>query len=428
MRDHHQSLQPRSRASQRPSSLYGAAQYLWVFKLTPSGRVLVGAILLTALGAVTTQLPLYLLFAALLALLGVSELTGLAFKPVLRVEGQAPEQTSAGQPVTTHVTLTNRSRWRPALDVMVNLFGLPEGIEHLNADASLVCLRPGESAALPITLRAEQRGVYPLPPIRAVSTFPFNLVRVGGGRTEAGRLVVLPAFHSLEELDVPVSHRYQPRGLTLTHGVGESLEFVGNREYVPGEPARRIDAKAWGRIGKPVVKEFHDEYVCRIALILDTHVPSRWVRRPQDRRRLEAAVSLMAAISERLNFHEHVIDLFAAGPELYVFRTLGGTTHFENVLEILAGVDACPRNPFEQISPLVIEELETISTAVCVFLAWDPLRREFCRRVQEAGCVLKGVLVRDDSAEPSEPPPIDEPGGWAVVTTADIERGRLLRL
>jgi uncharacterized protein (DUF58 family) len=428
MKEFEPSLQPRSRRSQRRWRLSSAAHYLWSFKLTPGGRVLVGAILLTALGSVTTQLPIYLLFAALLALLGVSELTGLAFKPVLSVEGQAPVQASAGQPVTTHVTLTNRSRRRPALDVMLCLFGLPRGIKHLNADASLVCLRPGATAALPVTLRADQRGIYPLPPLRAVSTFPFNLVRVGGGRTPPGRLVVLPAFHSLEELDIPVSHRYQPRGITLTRGVGHSLEFVGNREYVPGEPARRIDAKAWGRIGKPVVKEFHDEYVCRIALILDTYVPSRWLCRPHDRRRLEAAVSLMAAISEQLNFHEHVIDLFAAGPELYVFRTLGGTTHFENVLEILAGVDACHRHPFEQISPLVIEELETISTAVCVFIDWDPLRREFCRRVQEAGCVLKGVLVRDDPTEIGEPPPVDQEGGWTVVTTADIEQGRLLRL
>lgn len=412
----------------RPLYIYRAARYVWGFKLTPGGRVLVGAILLTALGSVTTQLPIYQLFCGMLGLLAVAETVGFVFKPSLRIEGQPPTQAAAGQPASTNVRLVNRSRWRPALDVMLSLFGLPRGIQHATADASIICLRPGEAAVLPVTLRAEHRGIYPLPALRAVSTFPFNLVRIGGARTEPGRFVVLPAFHSLEELDVPVSQRFQLRGITLTRGIGHSLEFVGNRDYVLGEPARHIDSKAWGRTGRPVVKEFHDEYVCRIALVLDTSLPPRRFGLQPHRRRLEAAVSLMAAIGERLNFHEHVIDLFAAGPELYVFRTLGGTTHFDNVLEILAGVDACHRNPFDQISPLVIEELETISTVIGVFVDWDPTRREFCRRVQEAGCVLKAVLIQDELAETGDPPPLEIDGGWTVVTTGDVEAGRVQRL
>src|SRR5690606_9638593 len=97
----------------------------------------------------------------------------------------------------------------------------------------------------------------------------------------------------LEELTVPLSHRYQPGGANITQGVGHSPEFVGNREYVAGEPARRIDSRAWARTGKPVVKEYHEEYVSRIALILDTHVPARGLRfASTPSPRLEAAVSL----------------------------------------------------------------------------------------------------------------------------------------
>jgi hypothetical protein len=35
---------------------------------------------------------------------------------------------------------------------------------------------------------------------------------------------------------------------------------------------RRIDFRSWARLGKPVVREYQEEYYCRIALILDTHV------------------------------------------------------------------------------------------------------------------------------------------------------------
>jgi uncharacterized protein (DUF58 family) len=201
---------------------------------------------------------------------------------------------------------------------------------------------------------------------------------------------------------------------------------------------RRIDSRAWARIGRPVVKEYHEEYVSRVALVLDTFLPARgW--RPAgwgpggwssggNAARLEAGVSLMAAVAERLNVHEHVIDLFAAGPEMYVFRSAGGTPHFDSVLEILSGLDACRRNPFEQISPLVIEELETISTVVCIFLDWDATRAEFVRRVLESGCRLKGVLIVDPQRGPSSAGPPDLDGEWTVVSAAEIQSGRLRRL
>lgn len=412
----------------RPLYLYQAARFVWLFKLTPAGRVLVLAILLTALGSVTTQLPIYQLFCGLFALLGVAELTGLCFKPSIRLEGAAPVRSVAGEQVTVPFQLVNRSRWRPALDLMLGMFGLPSGVASVAADAYLPCIRPGRRGELPLTLRTERRGVFALPPVQCVSTFPFNLVRFGGGKTAPGRLVVLPAYHSLEELDLPVSYRYQTGGTLLTQGVGHSPEYIGNREYTPGESVRRIDSRAWARLGRPVVKEYHEEYVSRVALVLDTFLPPRrWPSRVETAR-LEAGVSLMAAVAERLNVQEHVIDLFAAGPELYVFRTAAGTAHFDSVLEILAGLDACRRNPFEQISPLVVEELESISTVVCILLGWDATRAEFVRRVQESGCRLKGVLIRDRLDAPLEEIAFEGEGDWTTATVEEIQAGRVRRL
>lgn len=411
----------------RPLYLFRAVRFVWRFKLTPAGRVLVGAILLTALGSVTTQLPIYQIFCGLFALLGVSEFTALLFKPSLKIEGQPPTRSTAGESVTVPFTLRNTSRWRPAMDLMLGLFGLPHGVRQVDADGYLPYLRPGEQGRLSLTLHTERRGIFPLPPVQGVSTFPFNLVRFSGAKTEPGRLVVLPSYHPLLDLQVPVSYRYQPGGTLLTQGVGHSPEFIGNREYTPGEPARRIDSRAWARLGRPVVKEYHEEYVSRIALVLDTHLSARHWPMAADTARLEAAVSLMAAIAERLNFREHVIDLFAAGPELYVFRTATGTAHFDSVLEILAGIEPCRRNPFEQISPLVAEELETISTCVCVFLDWDATRSEFVRHVHESGCRLKGVLIRPEGTDPTAALP-DQEGDWTITTASEIHSGQLVQL
>ncbi|MEZ6064497.1 MAG: DUF58 domain-containing protein [Planctomycetaceae bacterium] len=406
---------------QRRLYLYSFFRYLWTYKLTPVGRVLVLAIMVTALGSVTSQLPIYQLFCGLLALLAVAEVVGLIFKPRLRVDGEVPTRMVAGEPVSASILVSNQSTWRPALDVMLGLFGLPEGLRHADADLFVPVIQPGASVPMPLTIVAGRRGIYPLPGISVVSTFPFNLIRFGGARTSPSRVVVLPAYHALDELAVPVSQRYQPGGVMLAQGVGHSPEYIGNREYVPGEAARRIDSRAWARTGKPVVREYHEEYASRVALVLDTFLPASRFRRSVHEQRLEAAVSLMAAIATGLNIHEHVIDLFAAGPEMYVFKGLGATPHTDSVLEILAGIGACRHNPFDDITPLVTEQLATISTMICVFIDWDTVRARFLEQVLEAGCRVKGVLVVSTAGgESASIPSADE---LVIVQAEDVLSG-----
>lgn len=412
----------------RPFYLFRVSRYFWLFKLTAAGRVMVVAILLTALASVTVEIPIYQLFCSLLGLLGVSETIGLLMRPSLELEGELPTRSTAGSEVTTRFLVRNRSSWRAALDLTLHFIGLPRGIQHVDDHHCFPHVPPRDSAVLPLTLRTTRRGTFAIPPMHVVSTFPLNLMRFGGCRSNPGRLVVYPAYKSLEEFDVPVSHRYQPGGVVLTKGTGFSPEYVGSREYVAGEPVTRIDPKAWARAGKPIVKEYHEEYCSRIALVLDTYLPHSRRLWHNASRKFEAAVSLTAAIAERLNFHEHIIDLFAAGPELYVFRTQGGTTHFDSVLEILAGVDSCRRNPFEEISPQIVEELESISTAVCLFLDWDSTRAEFTRKVLESGCMLKAILISGADGLTREPDGGELEGDWTFLTVDEIEAGRGLRL
>ena len=181
----------------------------------------------------------------------------------------------------------------------------------------------------------------------------------------------------------------------MTSNVGESPEYIGNREYVSGEPIRRLDFRSWARLGKPVVREFHEEYYCRIALILDTYIPAGRKPTREGFLQLEAAVSLAASVAGALSHGEYIIDIFAAGPELYVFRAGRHTAHFDNVLEILACVDACRNNPFDTISPAVTEELGNISATICVFLDWDESRQQLARQIVEAGSSLKVIIARD---------------------------------
>jgi uncharacterized protein (DUF58 family) len=244
-----------------------------------------------------------------------------------------------------------------------------------------------------VTLTPKRRGRYQLPDLRAYTTFPFALGRSGKMSKALPPLVVLPSFEPLAGLILPVGSRYQPGGIALTSHVGESPEYIGNREYVPGEPIRRLDFRAWARTGRPVVREYQEEYYCRVALILDTYIAPGRKAGPKGFEELEAAISLTAALAESLSGGEYVIDLFAAGPDLHLFRSGRHTAHFENVLEILAGVDACRTDPFASLGPAVADELTRISTAVVVLLDWSESRRRLLEQIAEAGCRLKPIFV-----------------------------------
>ncbi len=369
------------------------ARYILYFKLTSRGRALVVVGVIAGLIGHPLQLPILHLFSALFALGCVALVVNLLMRPRFEVTGAFPALVSTGQRVTAWFSISNTSR-RTAYDVAANFFSVDPSLQTRESVDLHPRLAPGARITVPITITAKQRGVYQLPPLRAFTTFPFAICRNGRATHHGSPLVVAPSFHPITRIDVPVGRRYQPGGIALTSDVGESPEYIGNREYRPGDSPRRIDFKSWARLSRPVVREYQEEFYCRIALVLDTYVGPSWRPRagfPQ----LEAAVSISAAIADALANGEYIIDLFAAGPELYVFRAGRHTAHFENVLEILACVDECRTDPFDVVAPALADELSRISTVVCVLLDWDASRRLLIQAALEAGCDVKIVIVRD---------------------------------
>lgn len=385
-------------------------KHYWYYRVTYPGKLLLFGFFLSGIGTVSVSVPIYNLFSVLMALILVDGIVSWIFRPQCELTGDFPAQTTAGQPAIGHFTVTNRG-WLPVYDMSIAFRWLEKPLSQLDRDETLESLPRGESVDVTVTIDAPQRGFYALPKLGVHTLFPFHLNRSGNAALPGKSLLVLPAFHQLTSIDLPVGSKFQPGGIALTSNIGESPEYVGNREYVPGEPARRLDFRSWARLGKPVVREFQEEYYCRIALILDTYMPADdWLTRmkkaitqryqpktvgAQPMNELEAGISLTASIADVLSRGEYLIDLFAAGPELYVFRAGRHTAHFDNVLEILSCVDRCPDDPFDTIGPAVFEELSNVSTAVCIFLDWDEQREKMARAVLDSGSSLKTIIIHD---------------------------------
>jgi uncharacterized protein (DUF58 family) len=398
---------------------------LWFFRTTSAGKTALAALMASGLmGLLSLSVPVYHLFLAMAILCAGSLAVGGLLRPRLRLRLHMGERALAGRPLEGRLEVTNAAR-RSVLDVGAGLFDLPDGLRQESPEAILARLEPGETARLPIVLSSRRRGTYSLPAPRAYSRFPFGLWRFGREGRSRPRLVVCPAFTPLKPISLPPAARYQPGGIALSSQVGESPEYIGNRQYRPGDSLRRIDFRSWARLARPVVREYREEYYSRVALVLDTYVP--WHRVPGRRgfADLEAGVSLTAAAAEALSRGETIIDLFAAGPQLYVFRSGRHTAPLENVLEILAGVGACRRNPFETILPAMAEPLGNISAVLCILLDWDEPRRALVRRALEAGCAARTVVVRRGRTTLDPAADEDWAGPITVVEPRQVHAGEV---
>jgi uncharacterized protein (DUF58 family) len=413
----------------RPDSLERLVRFLWMYKLTPGGRVLVITGIITGvLAAPSLEIPSFQTFLALFSIGFIAFLVNLFARPRVAVRGHFPGKATAKHPVTGSFVVRNKGLL-PALRVGTGYFGLHRALKQQDTERERPSLARHEAATLSVTLEPLRRGMYPLPKLRVFSTFPFNICRSGKAYNSKSSLLVLPDFHPIAEVDVPIGTRYQPGGIALTSDVGESPEYIGNREYRQGDPIRHIDFRAWARLAQPVVREFQEEYYCRVALVLDTYVARSRLLRPRGGfAHLEAAVSLSASVADALSRGEYIIDIFAAGPELYVFRAGRHTAHLENVLEILACVDECRTNPFDKVTPALTEELGNISTVVCVLLDWDESREALMRAAVEAGCSTKVLLVRDKPPTMDYGPAEEWLGPILHLTPAEVFAGGIEQL
>ncbi|QDT16169.1 DUF58 domain-containing protein [Alienimonas californiensis] len=326
-----------------PKVVYDYFQRQWRNELTVCGKALVWCIALSGIGTVSVQMPLYQAFCALVMLLAVASGACSLLRPKVTMDVLLPERATAGSPVVGRATLTNRRRV-PAFDVCVGFYDLPNEFAP-TAETVAVPYLPGKGTAeASFTLRPRWRGRYELPPLRAWSTFPFHIGR-GGGRTgqAIGSLLVRPRFHPLDRLPLPAGGGRGGNGGESGQREGHSAEYLGNRDLVPGELGVRLDARAWARTGRPVVRQYREERPAGVAVVFD---PRCSPDAPPER--FEAAVSRAAAVCEAVGRNGGDLVLFAAGAEVCRFRGGTGRAALETALDALAVVEpADPRSdPF----------------------------------------------------------------------------------
>jgi uncharacterized protein (DUF58 family) len=262
--------------------------------------------------------------------------------------------------------------------------------------APIPILAPGEATSVRVRVRPSQRGILRLDALLIARADPFGLFRSLVRVNVPGQILVLPRRYPVSRLENAGSPKHQHRGVALASRVGESEEFLGLREYRPGDPLRRIHWRSWARAGQPITKEYQDEHFTRQALVLDTFTD------PDNTEAFEEAVSVAASFAAQDRGEDSLLDLMFVGNRAYRVTAGRGLASTGHLLEVLASVTPSLGLAFTVLRNVVLEHSGELSGALCVFVEWDEVRREFVRGLLQRRIPLQ-VFVVIPSAQ-KEPP------------------------
>ena len=390
--------------------------------LTPRGRyVFWMTVILAVLGVNTRQHEVFKLFAVAAAMMFMASIALFLRAPKIRFDCRLPSCATAWRSIPIRVRLVAESSrlWNRLF------FSLPRPYRWRNVlsfQPRQVILdgREGETAQATVTFRALRRGRYVLPGPTVRTTDPLGLLGGRAKRLPDQVLLVYPRIYSIESFETPLARRYQPGGIPLASHTGETVEFRGTREYRQGDPVKNIHWRSWARVGAPVVKEFQQEYFCRIAIVLDTFLPAR--ARQDQIDSFEAAISVVASLADHFSQSEHVVDILAAGPNVYEVSAGRSLGYLANILDVLACLEPCHQPPFEAVRPVLFEKLSQTTSVVAVLQDWDESRQDFLRSLKGFGAELRVVLVKDGNTSVPWQEASAELGAVSVIAPSEVER------
>jgi uncharacterized protein (DUF58 family) len=253
-------------------------------------------------------------------------------------------------------------------------------------------LIPSKITEIEVKITPKSRGIFSFKEIIICRGDPVGLFRAFQILPLLDTLIILPSLHPVSEILVSGVRKYNqapfPVIMTSASSQGDSTEFYAIRDYLYGDPVRHIDWKGWAKTGKPVIKEYHEEYFSRYGLVLDTFGDGTYDEA------FEGAVEVAASYLFSLKNQESLIDLIFVEDDIVTITVGRGLAHKENAMELLALVKLSEVS-FDILSHCLREKLGTLSSLICVFIKWDSERKELVDFIRASNVPVKILLIRD---------------------------------
>jgi uncharacterized protein (DUF58 family) len=344
----------------------------------------------------------------------------------ITVQRTSPRYTHSGSPVEFTLTVENRRRFFAAGVVTLRHPG--SDLLVLKAKDSLVVSLPAGSAeSIHLGGIFLRRGRHRPGDVIIESAFPLGLFRHRRTVRQRDSVMVYPRI-------VPPPAWLLRKLLSATGGHGDHLssrrgdeEFLGVREYTPGDAVNRIHWPTTARAGSPMLLELEGREDATCLILLDTH---GYGNPFYSRGGYELAVSLAAGIADALIRRGQAVGLAASAPHVQSVPAARGDRGWHAVMGLLA-VAGREARPMEEWAPPILAAAGRNVHAVVLTHAASGRAAELalpsgCRITEvwlgdESLQALAGTLPSRENAEeglypPQDPDPTRTTGGRMRIT------------
>jgi len=260
----------------------------WIFVALASG--------VAAAALNTGNNLLYMIFALMLGLVAVSGVLSEAAIRRLKVERVLPAALYAGRPAEGRIAARNPRRLLPNVDVQV----VETPGRRCDGGARPVMfpgVLPGREETRPARYTFHRRGLHRLDGFRVETTYPFGLVRKWARVAAPEDVLVFPEVRTL----AAHAHGRGPGGAAAASPApGVDGDFLGLRDLLDGEDARRIHWKVSARRGSLVaVERSREDRLSVTVYLLPGGDPAARGFSAGFERSLSSAASVACALLER---------------------------------------------------------------------------------------------------------------------------------
>ncbi|MEM7250236.1 MAG: DUF58 domain-containing protein [Pseudomonadota bacterium] len=322
---------------------------------------MLGVAVLTVVGLWTSNIAMLLLGGLILALSLISKLLAhLSLYEVVAERHPSAAEVPEGDIFTLTFVLENRKPF-PVTRIRLTEY-LPDGLELVNRDDLVgelighttinetISLSANERVRIHRRVAAMKRGRYRLGPTFIDSGDPFGFFQSKRKERDTRQeLLVYPRIHSMPSVALPFRDGAGRRPSPLTWRE-DPTRPNGVREYIPGDPMKRLDWGAFARRGEPFTRTYDTELVENLIVAVECGTSeAAWRFDPE---RLEAVASAGATVAKFAIDRQLKVGVIANGvpPSASTPNYLAANTgmgHLKRILAVLASIQSIPMRPLD---------------------------------------------------------------------------------
>jgi uncharacterized protein (DUF58 family) len=233
------------------------------YRVALPGLLFLLAMLLTGAGAfLSGNNLLFLIFAAMMALLLVSGFLSRLVLAGLELELLLPEHVSARTPTEARVRIRNLKRFTPSFSIELS--------GQTQKGSIYFPLIPGHSTLeAPLEIVFPRRGKHTANLFLISTGFPFGFIRRTSGVELHRETIVYPSLAGDPDTEALLESL---AGAAAGHLRGTGSEFYRIRAYEPTDEARHVDWKGTARTGIVQTREFARDAKPTVELYLDPQI------------------------------------------------------------------------------------------------------------------------------------------------------------